>query len=356
MTGFTRRELLTMTGATAAALALIESGRWNPAFAEDKFTIASTGGSWGEGVRESFVVAPKFAETAKVAVDYAQQLESVATAKVIAQCGNPPYTVSGHGEAEAILMADGGCIDAYDLDVVKNYKDIYDTAKLPARNGMNAWWASFMMLVFGLTYNTKDASKPASFEELFSDKYKNKVGIPAYGWYGMYWLHAFNKTLGGNEDNISPAMDAVARLVKKNGAIIIENADHGMKVFTRGEVVIAPFWNGRAFALQENGIPVDMAYPKGSIQVGNGAIILKGTRFRDAAQTYVNNTLNGEFQLGMTERFKYPPSNRTTKLPAKIAGYGIPEASLANMTPLDWTKINANREKYLDRWNKEVLA
>ena len=57
-----------------------------------------------------------------------------------------------------------------------------------------------------------------------------------------------------------------------------------------------------------------------------------------------------------TSAFKYPPSNKTAKLPPKLAGYAIPEASLANMVPLDWTKINANRQKYLERWNKEVLA
>jgi|RhiMethySRZTD1v2_1073278.scaffolds.fasta_scaffold01483_7 putative spermidine/putrescine transport system substrate-binding protein len=353
MNAFSRRRFLSMT---ATSIALIESGRLTPAWAEEKFTIASTGGSWGEGVRESFVVGPKFVETSSTPVEYSHQLESVAAAKIIAQRGNPPYTVSGHGEAEAILMADAGAIDPYDLNIVTNYKDIYDTAKLPPRAGMNAWWASFQMLIWGLAYNTKEASKPASFQDLFNDKYKNKIGIPAYSWYGMYWLHAFNKTLGGNEDNISPGMEAIARLVKKNGALIVENVDQGMKAFTREEIVMAPFWNGRTFALQENGVPLEMAYPPGTIQVGNGALILKGTRFQELAHRYVNNTLNGEFQLGMTSRFKYPPTNKTTKLPPKFAGYAVPEASLANMVALDWTKINQHRDKYLDRWNKEVLS
>jgi len=356
MVGFSRRQFLRIAGMAAGPLALLESGRLTPAFAEEKFTIASTGGTWGEGIRKSFVVGPKFEETYKVAVDYSQQLESVATAKIMAQCGNPPYTVSGHGEAEAQLMADGGCIDGYDLNVVTNYKDLYDTAKLPPRNGMDAYWGSFQMLVFALAYNTKEASKPASFQDLFSDKYKNRIGIPAYGWYGMYWLHAFNKTLGGNEDNISPGMEATAKLVKQNGAIIIENVDHGMKAFTRGEIVMAPFWNGRTFALQEEGVPMALAYTPGSIQIGNGCIILKGTKFRDLAQHYVNNTLDGQFQLGMTELFRYPPSNKKTKLPPKFENYAIPETSFANMVALDWAKINQNREKYLDRWNKEVLA
>ena len=51
MDASTRREFLS---ATAATIALIESGRRMPAWAEDKFTIASTGGSWGEGIREFF--------------------------------------------------------------------------------------------------------------------------------------------------------------------------------------------------------------------------------------------------------------------------------------------------------------
>lgn len=356
MVEFTRRQLLQFAGMAAGPLAMIESGRLTPAWAEEKFTVASTGGSWGEGIKKSFVIAPKFEETYKVSVEYSQQLESVATAKIMAQCGNPPFTVSGHGEAEALLMADGGCIEPYDLNVVTNYKDIYDTAKLPPRKGMDAYWGSFMMLVFTLAYNTKEVSKPASFQDLFSEKYKNKIGIPAYGWYGMYWMHAFNKTLGGNEDNLSPALEAAAKLVKQNGAIIIENVDHGMKAFTRGEIIMTPFFNGRVFALQEDGVPVDLAYVPGSIQIGNGCVILRGSRFRELANRYVNNTLDGQFQLGMTELFRYPPSNKNAKLPQKIAHYAIPEASFANMVSLDWAKINQNREKYLERWNKEVLG
>ncbi|HXG40914.1 MAG TPA: hypothetical protein VNJ28_08225, partial [Candidatus Limnocylindrales bacterium] len=49
----------------------------------------------------------------------------------------------------------------------------------------------------------------------------------------------------GNEDNITPGMQAIADLVKKNRAVIVENVDHGNKLFEREEIVMAPFWNGR---------------------------------------------------------------------------------------------------------------
>jgi putative spermidine/putrescine transport system substrate-binding protein len=344
----TRRNFLQTTSLTAISVLLAEHGLMRPAWAEAKFTVASTGGSWGDGVRESFIEGPGFSAREGLEVAYSQQLESVATSKIIAQCGNPPFSVSGHGEAEATLMADSGCLDGYDLSIVTNYKNLYPTAKLGSRNGMDAFWGSFIMLVFSLTYNTKQATKPASFE--------GRIGIPAYGWYGMYWLHALNKTMGGDEDNISPAMELAAKLVRQHGAIIIENADHGMKAFTREEVVIGPFWNGRTFALQEQGVPVEMAYVPGTIQIGNGAVILKGSQFSDAAQRYVNDSLKGENQIGMTKRFRYPPSDSTYKLPPEMAHYALPSAAVDNVISLDWEKINAKRAEYLERWNKEVLG
>jgi hypothetical protein len=43
-----RRDMMQAMGLGAAAIAAAELGRARPAWAEDAFTIASTGGSWGE--------------------------------------------------------------------------------------------------------------------------------------------------------------------------------------------------------------------------------------------------------------------------------------------------------------------
>lgn len=353
---FTRRDFLYTTSLGAMAIAMAEGGLLRSAWAEEKFTIASTGGSYGEGLREVFAEATGFAEKAGVEMAYSHQLESVATSKIVAQCGNAPFTVSAHGEAEAILLADAECLNAYDLDRIPNYQNIYPTSRLPGRAGLDAFWGSFMVVMFTLTYNTKEVSEPASFEDMFKAEYKGRIGVPAYGWYGMYWLHAFNKTLGGDEDNIDPGIEATARLVKDHGAVIIENVDHGMKAFTREEIVIAPFWNGRTFSLVENGVPVNLAYVPGSIQLGTGFIIAKGTPFVEAANDFVNLTLSGEFQIGMTKRFRYPPSDSTFKLPSEMEHYRVPPAALDNVVSLDWQKINDHRADYLERWNKEVLG
>ena len=151
-------------------------------------------------------------------------------------------------------------------------------------------------------------------------------------------------------------MKAIAEIVKKNDAIIMENTDVALKAFTREEIWLMPFWNGRCFSLQAEGVPVEIVYPKGSLQVGNGFPILKGTKFERQAQQFVNITLDAEYQIEMTKRFRYPPSNKKAKLPPELAHYALKPADLVNMMPLDFQKINQHRAAYLARWNKEVLG
>jgi putative spermidine/putrescine transport system substrate-binding protein len=172
----------------------------------------------------------------------------------------------------------------------------------------------------------------------------------------MYWLHAVNKLFGGDEDNVSPGMQAVAELVKKNQAIIVENVDHGIKLFQREEVIIMPFWSGRTFALQDGGQPAAIEYVENSVPVLTGFVITKGSAFKELANRFINNTLDPELQLEWTRRFRYPPTNRKAKLPLDLERVRIPDAALERMARLDWKRINDRRAAYLERWNKEVLG
>jgi len=354
--GINRRQFTTALGWGAASIALAERGLIRPARAEENFTLASTGATWGEALKASFVEAPKFEEKAGVKVMQEFAIDSVFTAKAMASCGNPPFSSVAVLQAEANFLALGGCLQDYDLDIVTNYKDIIDSAKEPPRAQLKNWFAPFVLIVMGLVYNTKEAQKPTSYQDLLNPKYKGRVGIPTYGWVGNSWLQVLNKTLGGNEDNVDPGIAFLAQLVKKNEAVIIENTDAAMKAFSREEIVIMPFWNGRTFVLQSQGLPVDIEYIPGTMLVGNGFPILRGGKFIKQINEFVNVTMNGEYQLGMTKRFFYPPSNGKAKLPADMAKYAFPGDKENNVVPIDYEKMNAHKSQYLDRWNKEVLG
>ena len=136
----------------------------------------------------------------------------------------------------------------------------------------------------------------------------------------------------------------------------MENVDHGMKLFQREEIVMAPFWNGRTFALQDGGTPVAIEYPANTIALGAGFVIVKGTALAEAAHGFVNETFDPQYQLEMTKLFKYPPASRRAKLTPELERVRVPDKELAQSVKLDWKKVNDSRSANLDRWNKEVLG
>ncbi len=351
-----RRQFQSALGWGAASIALSEFGLSRRARAEENFTLASTGATWGDGLRASFIDAPKFEEKVGVKVSWEHAIDSVFTAKAMASCGTPPFSTLAVLQAEANFLALGGCLQDYDLGICTNYKDIVDSAREPPRGQLKNWFTPFVLIVMGLVYNTKEAGKPTSYQDLLNPKYKGRVGIPAYGWVGNSWLQVLNKTLGGNEDNIDPAIGFLSQLVKKNEAVIIENTDAALKAFSREEIVLMPFWNGRTFVLQNQGVPLDIEYIPGTMLVGNGFPILRGGKFIEQANRFCNITMDGQYQVMMTQRFFYPPSNRNAKLTPDLARYAFPGDKEKNVVPIDYEKMNAHKSKYLDRWNKEVLG
>lgn len=352
----TRRRFLKTLGVSASMIAAFELARPGLRLvrAEPEFTIAMTGGTWAEVVRKSFIEPNEFEKRFKVSVAYSYQSEPVAASKILAQCGRPPFSVSNHDMADATLLASAGCIAGYDLNLVPNYKFASEVLTLQDRQ-IGPYFASAVMPVWGLVWNTKLAKKPASYRDMWSASYKGKVGVPAYDWQGMIWLHAINKLNGGDEDNITPGIQAVAELVKKNDAIIVQNVDHAIKSFQSEEIVIAPFWNGRTFAMQNRGLPVAIEYVENASSSGIGFVIARGTAFPEVAQRFVNETLDGRNQLGMSRVFLYPPADRRVKLPSELERLAVPERALRRFVRLDWKKVSEHRSDYLERWNKEVL-
>lgn len=347
MTDQTRRTFLQLTAGASAAIALAEGGFMRPASAEGEFVWSSTGGSWGDKLKEIFVEQPGFAKQTGLTPNLAVEMDSVAASKAVASCGGAPFDVSSAGQPEIALTK--ACLEDYDVAIVTNFKDIFEGATV------SNVYAPFAILAFGLVWNKNKLTDPGGWEILADPKYKGRIGVPAYGWYGMPWLHAVNKHLGGDEDNVEPGIEFVAKLVRDQEAVIIENADQGSQVFQRDEVDVAPFWNGRAVRLAASGLPTEFKMVKNGITVGVGFTIMKGTKNRNAANTFVNNTLDPKNQTAFAEWSKYPPTNRSAVVPADLEAFRLTDEVFAMTAKLDWNKINEHRSAYLEKWNREVL-
>ena len=352
----TRRSLLSAGSVAAASVGLWSAARPVVAEAEESFTYSIVGGSFGEGEIKAFVTGPKFEEKNHIQISYDYAQDNIRAAKTIASCHNPIFTVVDAQPLQADLLADGGCIQGYDLDIVTNYNDIIEAATEPPRNGIKDFFASFDIMALALTYNVKEMQEPSSYQALLSPKLKGRVAIPAFDWVGPQFLYGVNWALGGTTDNLDRGFQFIAELVKKNNALVLDNADSADQAFTRGEIVAMPFWNGRTNILAKGGIPVKLAYPRGWVPTGSGIVITRGTKFPRLANLLVNNFLAPENQIKITAAFGYPPSNKYAKLPPDMADWGIPPAAFKDLARLDYKVVTANMARNLERWNSEVLG
>jgi putative spermidine/putrescine transport system substrate-binding protein len=347
-----RRKFLIAAGTATTALSL--GGGFSPARAEDKFTMSSAGGTWGQFLRTSFVEGSDFA---KMDIAYEEGGDSVRLSKLIASRSNPAVSVINFLTPEQMLAGEANCVQAYDPDIVTNLKNIYPAALTPPIGDLKNWGAAFSIAATGLVYNNKEVTAaPKSWNDLWNPKYKGKIGIPDYGWIGISWIHALNRDLGGNEDNLDPAIKALIDLRKKNNAIVIGSTDQASKALASGEIVMLPWFNGRAFEMQEKGLPIDVAYVKNSVVQTNGFLIPKGTRFQKEANQLVQRSLSPECQVTLCKLSRYAPANKEVKLPTEFERYAIPPAALEASAPLDWGKVNKYRAANLKRWTEEVLG
>jgi len=347
-----RRHLL----ATSIVAAGIETFAASPARAEDSFTVAVTGGNWGNAQIKSFITTPDFEAKNHLTVTYEFAQDNIRAAKSIASCGNPVFTTLEAQSLQAVLLAEGACITGYDLDIVTNYKDVFDAAKEPPRAGLQNFYAPCLLMAYGLTYNTKEVPPPTSYEDLLSPRFKGRIALPSFDWMGPQLLYSINAVLGGSPDNLDQGFQFMAELMKKNDAIMYNNSDTVAQAFIREEIVAAPFWNGRSNTMSKSGVPVKIIYPKGWIATGSGQIISKGSKFTTQANLLVNNFLDATLQLPLSMAFGYPPSNSKAVLPADYEFMKIPESDFTRAAQLDYSRISNGMAKNLERWNQDVVG
>lgn len=103
-------------------------------------------------------------------------------------------------------------------------------------------------------------------------------------------------------------------------------------------------------------MPVEFESVPGTLAIGTGYVILKGTPYSDAANRFVNTTLDPKLQVEFSKWNLYPPTNRKAKLPADLDYIRITEAQLAKTVKLDWAKVANHKADYLKRWNQEVMG
>lgn len=352
MASMHRRSFLRLSAGAAAAATMGGMGTgW--ANAATPFILHGEGGSWGETQQKVFV--RPFAEQHKDRefIYSSEAASGVVLSKILLACGKPDFSIANINTNLGPIVEAAGCVDTLDPALVPNLQHVAEAAKLKNAKGED-YFASSILMIMGLVWNTKLATRPTSWEDLWKAEYKGRIGVPDFGYLGQTWLPAIARMHGGSEADVASGIDAIEELVKKNQAILIQNTDQAMKLFESEQIVMAPFWNGRAFAMQKRGIPVAIEVVDKSVLNGDGYIGMKGMADREVAQAFINYNLDGENALRLTEITGYPPSDTRIKLPEEYAPIAVTQADLEHLLKLDFKTLGEQREVNLRIWNERI--
>jgi len=309
--------------------------------------VGTYGGKYDEAFMKAVIKKFSAENGVEVVLD-----PSYSYAKLAGEGKNPSVDLA---LMDDLQVAQGKNADVFlklDTSKLPNTKDLYKNAVDPSGLGVSIQWGRL-----GLVYRTdKIKEKPTSWSDLWKDEYKGHVTMNTLqGTSGPQLLSMAAKLNGGNDSNLQPGMEALKRLAG-NCKAIAQTTSNLTDMLTTGEVWIAPWWDGRAYALVDEGVPVDFVVPKeGAFNTNVEMVITKYSKNQEMAYKFLNAMLDAKAQSEMSAIIHYGPVNKNSKIDDKLAKQVVYGPEQANALIIcDWNAIAPIKSDLSAQFDKEV--
>ena len=339
----------------ASILALMAGalGLCGAAQAQDKtLYVAAYGGSFEQVMRKD--VLPGFEKAHGVQIQYVAGNSTDTLAKLQAQRGNQQIDVIIVDDGPAYQAVSlGFCAELAPADV---YKDVAAVMRFKSNKAVGIG-----LVGTGLMYNKKvfDENKwpaPTSWADLADPKFKKKLIVPPINnTYGLHALIAEAELAGGGVNDIEPGFKAFMGPVGDNVLVYEPSPSKMTEDFQDGSAILAVWGSGRATAFADTGFPAAFTFPKeGGYALGVAACPVAGSKNDKEAQAFVQYMLSPPVQAALAAGAGNGPANTAVKLPPEIAKTVIYGDAVKALKAVDWDVVNAKREEWTKRWNREV--
>jgi ABC-type Fe3+ transport system substrate-binding protein len=361
-----RRKFIGLVGGAAAALG-IGAGAYkylatsSTTEEAEELAVMMAGGSWGEWWKKIFGDTFERQYGTKIAYIYGDELTN--RAKVVANKDKQIYDAFHSDQIQATAMGMTGLFEPV-KDITKwlpHASEIFPAFKFDYEIGK-------IMAVWGLGVNKDKISEDiTSWRDLENPKYKGKIALPYWTWQGEMFFHCVNKALFGKEaSDPDECFQWLAKLVKQNGAKLMNKTDQGVQMFTTGEIWLAPFWNSRTYQVAREGGPnMEFVYPKEGAMANlfNTNVIRNAPHLQSACKLY-DLSLQVDVQIQFADLSGYVPTNvkvlddpRYIELKKKKPELDITldqMKAMAQSLQIDYVTLFKRADEYAERWNKEV--
>ncbi len=335
-------------GAVAVLAAGILAVSTSVAFAADSMSFVSWGGSTQDAQKAAWADPFSKATDIKVVQDGPTDYGKL---KAMVDSGNVQWDVVDVEADFALRAAAEGLLEPLDFKVI-------DRDKLDPRfvsdHGVGSFYFSF---VLGYNQGKLGAGKPQDWSALFDTKtYPGKRAL--YKWPSPGVLELALLADGVAPDKLYPLdLDRAFKKLDtiKKDIVWWGGGAQSQQLLASGEASIGQFWNGRIYALQQDGAPVGVSW-KQNLVMADFLVIPKGSKNKDAAMKFLANSSSAKGQADFANLTAYAPVNKdsVSLLKPELAP-NLPTAYAKDQITLDFAYWAKNGPAIATRWNEWLV-
>jgi spermidine/putrescine-binding protein len=351
-----RRQLLQLAGAGAVGSAFGTL----PSFASaqskpEQIVVMTWGGLWGDAMRDNVDAAFQKATGIKVVQDRSSSpVERITKLKVSLN----------DQKVDLVQIHDGLVPLAIKQGVVeKLHKDSPRMANV--RNMIpqfwNDYWVPMIFSAIGVTYNTKLVKNPPTgFADLWRPEFKGRIVLPEVSHSIGTYIIPIGAMAAGKDPKDEAAGFEMLKKMADLKPVWAKDTDSIMNAFRDEEAVIGLLYKSQTYTVKGWNTPVEWVYPKeGGIPYISGTSIAKNTRNLEAAESYLNVTMDPDVQPFVTKLFNYPGTNKdmlSRLSPGLKERAQFTQAQLDKLVTLDHEFMSDKRADWTQRWNRVVAG
>ena len=351
-----RRQLL-KAGAAALTAPLVGSiARPLDALAKpEQIVVMTWGGRWGDAMRDNVDAA--FEKQTGIKVVQARDAGPVERiTKIKVSQPNP--------SADLFQVADGLVPLAIKQGVAEKLDR--NSPRMPNLRNMiptfwNDYWVPEIFSVIGVVYNTKLVKNPPTgWADLWRPEFKGRIVLPEISHSIGSYVIPIGAVAAGKSPEDEEAGFAMLKKMADLKPIWAKDTDTIENSMQSGGAMIGILYMSQTYSVKDRGGPVEWVYPKeGGIAYTSGTCIAKGTKNLEAAEQYINTTMDPDVQPFAAKIYNYGGTNKETlsHLPPELQKrVEFPQDQLDHLIKLDLGMMTDRRAAWVERWNRAVAG
>ena len=334
----------------------------------DTLNVGAWGGLYGEAIHGG--AGESFEKKFGVKINYVRGGDSAKMTQMRAEKGHQTLDVAYWTPTSASIMARelGDVVPiAEKADLIPNMMDLAPASRDPkiwSDFGLPPWTYGWTLLYRTDRIDEAAAKAVDSWEVIFDEKYKRRIGWPNINWgngWGLLTLAMLSNSgtiESGKPHDAGPGWTNLERL-KPQVLKFYDNDGEAEQLLRSGDTWITIRSTFENSLFRQKGVPVNAwTGLKEGMCATNEAIsmIRTGDKAReDLSAEYLNHALSVEAQEKFATFF-FTPINPKAKLPPSVAAELLTVEEVAQMNHFDWLWMGEMLDPWTEQWNKALAG